>query len=96
MAFETRMNGGWQPSPVPAGPGADAERIRDVLPEIRHKVYDVRGIVGCMVGRGSMFELKARYGHATAGARVCMLAVQARRLCGGMDEHVGRTWPRTR
>ncbi len=50
--------------PVPEGSDDAAERILDVLPEERSKVYDVRDIVNCIVDTGSFFELKARFGKA--------------------------------
>jgi acetyl-CoA carboxylase carboxyltransferase component len=54
--------------PVPAGSGADMATILDVIPESANQVYDVRKIVRCIVDRGSMFELKARYGKSVVTA----------------------------
>jgi len=54
--------------PVPAGSGADIERILEILPEASNKVYDVRRIIECIVDRDSMFELKARFGRAVVTA----------------------------
>jgi len=51
-------------APVPAGSGAEQERIYGLLPESRTQVYDVRKIVQVMVDRDSWFELKARFGKA--------------------------------
>jgi acetyl-CoA carboxylase carboxyltransferase component len=48
----------------PHAPGDDPERLLDVLPEARNAVYDVRGIVGCIADRDSVFELKARFGKS--------------------------------
>lgn len=57
---------------VPEGSGADMPRILELIPEATNKVYDVRKVIGCIVDRGSMFEMKSRYGRAvvTALARI--------------------------
>lgn len=61
------------PSREPApDAGQDQEAILDILPEKRTQVYDMRKIVEILVDRGSMFELKPRFGRAalTALARL--------------------------
>jgi acetyl-CoA carboxylase carboxyltransferase component len=57
---------------VPAGSGADQQKILDILPESRTKVYDVRKILNLIYDAGSVFELKPRFGKAivTALARL--------------------------
>ena len=42
------------------------DRILDVMPAERSKVYDVREIIRCIVDRDSYFELKARFGKSIA------------------------------
>src|SRR5690606_23415792 len=49
-------------SGVPAGSGADMERILDLLPASRTAVYDMRKLIRLIVDRDSFFELKARFG----------------------------------
>ena len=58
--------------PVP--PGAD-EAIKDVMklvPEASNQVYDMRKVIASIVDKGSMFEMKARFGKTlvTALARL--------------------------
>lgn len=48
-------------APVPAGSGADADKILDVLPESRAKAYDVRKIIRLIVDRDSWFPIKERF-----------------------------------
>jgi acetyl-CoA carboxylase carboxyltransferase component len=52
--------------PVPAGTDESGEAILGILPESRHKVYDVRGIVKAIVDLDSWFEIKARFGKSLA------------------------------
>jgi methylmalonyl-CoA decarboxylase subunit alpha len=58
--------------PVPAGSGADMDKIFDILPEKRTQVYDSRKIVQTIVDKDSLFELKPRFGRSlmTALARL--------------------------
>jgi len=53
-------------------PAADATQdqnaILDVLPEKRTQVYDMRRIIEIIVDRGSLFELKPRFGKAAVTA----------------------------
>lgn len=53
---------------VPEGSGADMPRILDLMPESRNKVYDMRKIVATIFDRGSVFELKARFGRSVMTA----------------------------
>ncbi len=57
---------------VPEGSGADMGTVLDLIPPSPNQVYDVRKIVRCIVDRGSMFEMKERFGRAlvTALARL--------------------------
>jgi methylmalonyl-CoA decarboxylase subunit alpha len=50
----------------------DQEEILQILPEKRTQVYDMRKIVGIIADRGSVFEMKPRFGRAalTALARL--------------------------
>ena len=43
-------------------------RILDLLPEDRHKTYDVRGIIACIADAGSGLELKPRFGRSICSA----------------------------
>jgi methylmalonyl-CoA decarboxylase subunit alpha len=54
--------------PVPEGGDGGAERIVDILPADRTKVYDVRKIVEAFADPGSMFELKPRFGRSISTA----------------------------
>jgi acetyl-CoA carboxylase carboxyltransferase component len=61
----------------PSDSGAESDppdglRIRDLLPLEPTKVYDMRKILDCIVDRGSLFEMKARYARniVTALARI--------------------------
>jgi acetyl-CoA carboxylase carboxyltransferase component len=61
------------PARDPAGDAAqDQDEILRILPEKRTQVYDMRKIVAIIVDRGSVFELKPRFGRAaiTALARL--------------------------
>jgi acetyl-CoA carboxylase carboxyltransferase component len=57
---------------VPAGSGAEMDRIFSILPESRTQVYDMRRVVTCMVDKDTMFEMKPRFGKSalTALARL--------------------------
>lgn len=59
-------------APVPAGSGAEADRILDILPTERSQVYDVRKILALIYDRDSVLELKPRFGKSivTALARL--------------------------
>jgi acetyl-CoA carboxylase carboxyltransferase component len=58
--------------PVPEGSGKRMARILDVLPPDRRKVYDMHGIVECLVDEGTLFELKPDFARMliTALARI--------------------------
>lgn len=58
--------------PVPPNSGGEMERILDLFPEVRSKVYDVRKIIDAIVDKDTNFELKSRYGKSavTSLARI--------------------------
>jgi acetyl-CoA carboxylase carboxyltransferase component len=51
-------------APVPAGSEEGSQRILDLLPASRTKVYDVRKIIDAIVDLGTQFEVKARFGRS--------------------------------
>ncbi len=59
-------------SPVPAGSGAEAEKLLDLVPESRAKVYDVRKVIRLIVDKDSFFPIKDRFAKVvtTALARI--------------------------
>ncbi|MDP6876688.1 MAG: carboxyl transferase domain-containing protein, partial [Alphaproteobacteria bacterium] len=58
--------------PVPAGSGAEAEKLLDLVPESRAKVYDVRKVIRLIVDKDSFFPIKDRFAKVvtTALARI--------------------------
>jgi acetyl-CoA carboxylase carboxyltransferase component len=58
--------------PVPEGSGVEMDTILDLIPPSTNQVYDVKKVIRRIVDRGSMFELKSRFGRAivTALARL--------------------------
>jgi len=52
------------PRATPIKPTDAAARILELLPESRHKTYDVRGIIRCIVDGGSDLEVKPRFGRS--------------------------------
>ena len=64
-----------QPPPEYPVPEGSDDAIRDVMkliPESSNQVYDMRKVIQCIVDRGSMFEMKSRFGKTivTALARL--------------------------
>ncbi len=53
---------------VPAGSDEAARKVLDALPEKRTQVYDVRKIIHALADKGSVFELKARFGRTATTA----------------------------
>jgi methylmalonyl-CoA decarboxylase subunit alpha len=51
-------------APVPAGSGADMDKVFSVLPESRTQVYDMKRIVRAVVDKDSLFEIKPRFGKS--------------------------------
>ena len=57
---------------VPAGSGGGMGEILSLLPARRTQVYDMRKILGTIVDKGSILELKSRFGKAVVTA-LCRL-----------------------
>jgi acetyl-CoA carboxylase carboxyltransferase component len=55
-------------APVPAGSGADMDKVFALLPESRTQVYDMKRVIKCIVDRDTMFELKPRFGKSAVTA----------------------------
>ena len=51
-------------APVPAGSGADMDKVFAVLPESRTQVYDMKRIIRAVVDKDTLFELKPRFGKS--------------------------------
>jgi acetyl-CoA carboxylase carboxyltransferase component len=51
-------------APVPAGSGADMDKVFSILPESRTQVYDMKRVIRCVVDKDSLFELKPRFGKS--------------------------------
>lgn len=50
--------------PVPAGSDDAIEKVTDIVPEARQKVYNMKHVVEVIADRDSMFEMKPRYGRS--------------------------------
>ena len=55
-------------TPVPAGSGADMDKVFSFLPESRTQVYDMKKVVRCIVDKDSLFEIKPRFGKSVVTA----------------------------
>lgn len=65
LSYMPGHNGELPPdAPVSDGSGLDQERILDVLPEKRTQVYNMKKIVELIFDKGSVFELKPRFGRS--------------------------------
>jgi acetyl-CoA carboxylase carboxyltransferase component len=53
-------------APVPPGSDEPCRGILEIVPEQRHKVYDVRRVIAALADRDSCFELKERFGRSLA------------------------------
>jgi acetyl-CoA carboxylase carboxyltransferase component len=53
---------------VPAGSGADMDKVFDILPESRTQVYDMKRVLKSVVDKDSLFELKSRFGKSAVTA----------------------------
>jgi acetyl-CoA carboxylase carboxyltransferase component len=51
-------------APVPAGSGADMDKVFSVLPESRTQVYDMKRIIRATVDKDTLFEIKPRFGKS--------------------------------
>ena len=64
LGYLPSHNGEAPPMAEAVAPAELANRILEILPESRHKTYDVRGIIRCIVDAGSELELKPRFGRS--------------------------------
>ena len=55
-------------APVPAGSGAEMDKVFSILPESRTQVYDMRRVVRSIADKDTMFELKPRFGKSAVTA----------------------------
>jgi acetyl-CoA carboxylase carboxyltransferase component len=55
-------------APVPAGSGADMDKVLGFLPESRTQVYDMKKVIRCIVDKDTLFELKPRFGKSAVTA----------------------------
>jgi acetyl-CoA carboxylase carboxyltransferase component len=55
-------------APIPAGSGADVDRIFSILPESRTQVYDMKRVIRSIVDKDTMFDLKPRFGRSAVTA----------------------------
>jgi acetyl-CoA carboxylase carboxyltransferase component len=55
-------------APVPAGSGADMDKVFSILPESRTQVYDMKRVIRAIVDKGTMFDLKPRFGKSAVTA----------------------------
>jgi acetyl-CoA carboxylase carboxyltransferase component len=55
-------------APVPAGSGADMDKVFDIVPESRTQVYDMKRVIRCIVDKDTLFELKPRFGRSAVTA----------------------------
>ncbi|SDY16885.1 Acetyl-CoA carboxylase, carboxyltransferase component [Saccharopolyspora shandongensis] len=49
---------------VPAGSGERSAELKDIVPAVRTKTYDVRKVIEIIADAGSVFPIKARYGKS--------------------------------
>ena len=78
--------------PVPKGSGSRMDRILDLLPEKRNRVYDMNKILQTIVDGGTLFPLKPFFGKSVitslarmAGQGVGIIANQPYFNAGAMD-----------
>ncbi|HEX2826318.1 MAG TPA: carboxyl transferase domain-containing protein [Burkholderiales bacterium] len=55
-------------APVPAGSGAEMDKVFGFLPESRTQVYDMKKVIRCVVDKDTLFELKPRFGKSAVTA----------------------------
>ena len=69
LSYMPSHNGELPPTAaVTDGSGQDQERILDILPEKRTRVYNMKKIIEVIFDAGSLFELKARFGKSAVVA----------------------------
>jgi len=78
--------------PIPTGSGTDLANVVDILPEKASKTYDMLQIIERVVDKGSIFQIKKRFGKSLItclarlnGETVGFIANQPRHLGGAMD-----------
>jgi acetyl-CoA carboxylase carboxyltransferase component len=74
------------------GTVGDQEKLLDIVPETRRRVYDMRKVLQVIADQGSLFELKSRFGRAIItslgrieGRTVGFLANNPRYKAGAID-----------
>ena len=79
-------------APVPDGSDAGAERLAQIVPVERQRVYDMHKVIEALVDLGSFFALKARYGKAVVtglaridGRAVGIIAPNPKAKGGALD-----------
>jgi methylmalonyl-CoA decarboxylase subunit alpha len=55
-------------APVPAGSGADMDKVLGYLPESRTQVYDMKKVLRAVVDKDTLFEMKPRFGKSAVTA----------------------------
>lgn len=65
LSYMPSHNGELPPrAPVLEGSDDTIRNVLDIVPDSRAKVYDMRKVVECVLDRGSLFELKPRFGRS--------------------------------
>ena len=77
---------------VPSGSGDDSEKLLDLVPESRSKVYDVRKVIRLIVDKDSYFPIKERFAKVVStglaridGRSVGLIATNPMFKGGAMD-----------
>jgi acetyl-CoA carboxylase carboxyltransferase component len=69
LSYMPSHNGELPPeAPIPEGSGDEQERILDILPEVRTRVYNMKKIIDVIFDNDSIFELKPRFGKSAVVA----------------------------
>ena len=55
-------------APVPAGSGAEMDKVASILPESRTQVYDMKRVLRAIVDKDTLFDLKPRFGKSAVTA----------------------------
>jgi methylmalonyl-CoA decarboxylase subunit alpha len=53
---------------VPAGSGAEMDKVAGILPESRTQVYDMKRVLRAIVDKNTLFDLKPRFGKSAVTA----------------------------
>ncbi len=72
LSYLPSHNGEAPPRATARPPGGDQEKLLEIVPEARQRVYDSRRVLRTLADENSVFELKSRFGRAivTALARI--------------------------